>query len=98
MTMEEALTTMGATLDDWLDKKNMEHLINKIFDEHEAQLKAKDEEINTLMKENKTLNNLIELFMNEWYRCGRLPDTTDELILIDNVYEKMFEKLFKDNA
>lgn len=45
MTRKEALDTMGATLDDWIDKKNMHMLIDQIFNDHEAQMKAKDEEI-----------------------------------------------------
>ena len=36
MTREEALDTMGATLDDWIDKKNMHMLIDKIYDNFEA--------------------------------------------------------------
>ena len=48
MTREEALDTMGATLDDWIDKKNMHMIIDKIYVEHEAQMKAKDEEIERL--------------------------------------------------
>ena len=46
MTREEALDTMGATLDDWIDKKNMHMIIDKIYVEHEAQMKAlKDENL-----------------------------------------------------
>ena len=40
MLREEAIDTMGATLDDWVDKKNMHMLIDKIYDEHEAQIEA----------------------------------------------------------
>ena len=53
LTREESLDTMGATLDDWIDKKNMHMLIDQIFNEHEAQLKAKDKEIERLKAESK---------------------------------------------
>ena len=41
MTREEALDTMGATLDDWIDKKNMHMLIDKIYDNFEEAMKPK---------------------------------------------------------
>ena len=41
MTREEALDRIRATLDEWIDKKNMNVLIDKIFDEHEADIKDK---------------------------------------------------------
>ena len=57
LTREEALDTMGATLDDWIDKKNIHMLIDQIFYEHEAQMKAKDEEIERLkVKLKRDLN------------------------------------------
>ena len=58
MTREEALDTMGATLDDWIDKKNMHMIIDKIYVEHEAQMKAKDEEIERLKAELKHYKEL----------------------------------------
>lgn len=39
MTKDKALDIMGATLDDWVDKKNMAHLIGKIYDYFEEELK-----------------------------------------------------------
>ena len=41
MTREEALDTMGATLDDWIDKENMHMLIDKIYDNFEEAKKPK---------------------------------------------------------
>ena len=41
LTREEALDTMGATLDDWIDKKNMHMLIDKIYDNFEEAMKPK---------------------------------------------------------
>ena len=41
LTREEALDTMGATLDDWIDKKNMHMLIDKIYDNFEEAIKPK---------------------------------------------------------
>lgn len=41
LTREEALDTMGATLDDWVDKKNMQMLIDKIYDSFEEAMKPK---------------------------------------------------------
>ncbi len=39
MTREQTLDTMGATLDDWVDRQNMHMLIDKIYDDFEEELK-----------------------------------------------------------
>ena len=44
---------------------SMENLINKIFDEHEAQMKAKDEEIERLNEDIECAKNVIKE-LNEW--------------------------------
>ena len=51
---------MGATLDDWVDKKNMHMLIDKIYDEHDLEMKAKDEEIERLFGLIKSLWQIID--------------------------------------
>lgn len=52
----------------------------------------------------KTCENLCIEFMNEWEKCGKLPDSEADLSRLDNVFNKMYEHIFgkvenpKDNA
>ena len=80
MTREEALDTMGATLDDWLDKKNMAHLIDQIFNDHEEQLKAKDTAIELL----ESMCNLGLETQNKYSRIVKAKDEEIERLRVEN--------------
>ena len=48
--------------------------------------------------ECKALENLILDFMNEWDRCGKWPDTSEELRRLNFVYDRMYEYIFNDTS
>jgi len=42
----------------------------------------------------KILENLILEFMNEWDRCGKYPDTPEEIKRFNWIYDKMYQYIF----
>ena len=48
--------------------------------------------------DSQILENLILEFMNEWDRCGKYPDASEEIKRFNWIYDKMYKYIFVGEA